>query len=162
MKTFYFEDLEIGQTWKSPDYLVTRDEMIAFARRWSPQSYYIDDEAASRSFYGTLVACESYLFAIMISLVDKLEDRVFMLAGLGVRDITFPQPVHPGDRVSFQRRVLDTRVSQTKDDRGIITFEHLLKNQEDQVVLDSVHKLLVGCRPTKTEGGSAILNHPST
>ena len=156
MKTFYFEDLEIGQMWESPEYRVTRDEMIAFASRWSPQPYYIDDEAASRSIFGTLVACESHTFAILISLVDKLEDRVFMLAGLGVRDITFPYPVHPGDRVRLQRRVLDKRVSQTKTDRGVITFEHLLKNQKDQVVLDSKHNLLVSRIPTSNQDESTI------
>ena len=156
MTTLYFEDLEIGLKWESPVYRVTRNEMIGFASRWSPQPHYIDEEAAVRSVYGTLVACESYTFAVLISLVDKLEARVFMLAGLGVRDILFPYPVHPGDRVRLQRRVLDKRVSQTKTDRGIITFEHLLKNQKDQIVLDSKHHLLVRCRPTKTEGGSAV------
>ena len=156
MKTLHFEDLEIGRIWESPDYRVTRDEMIAFASRWSPQPYYIDDEAASRSIFGTLVACESHTFAILISLVDKLEDRVFMLAGLGVRDITFPYPVHPGDRVRLQRRVLDKHLSKTKTDRGIVTFEHLLKNQKDQIVLDSIHKLLVACRPTGAAGESAV------
>jgi len=157
MKTLYFEDLEIGQIWVSPDYRVTRDEMIAFASRWSPQPCYIDDEAASLSIYGTLVACESHTFAILISLVDKLEKRVAMLAGLGVRDIEFPYPVYPDDRLSLQRRVLDKRVSQTKTDRGVVTFEHLLKNQKDQVVLDSKHNLLVSRRPMSTEGE----NHPS-
>jgi acyl dehydratase len=156
MKTFYFEDLEIGQLWESPAYLVTRDEMIAFASRWSPQPYYIDEEAASRSIYGTLVACESYLFAIMISLVDKLEDQVFLLAGLGVRDIKFPQPVCHGDRIRLRRQVLDKQISKTKTERGVITFEHLLKNQEDHVVYDSVHKLLVGCRPSSIKGKSAV------
>lgn len=156
MKTLYVEDLKIGQIWESPDYRVTRDEMIAFASRWSPQPHYIDEDAAARSIFGTLVACESYTFAILISLVDKLEARVFMLAGLGVRDITFPYPVHPGDRVRLQRRVLDKRVSQTKNDRGILTLEHLLKNQNDQTVLDSKHKVLVGCRPTSAKGKSAV------
>jgi len=148
MKTFYFEDLEIDQMLESPDYLVTRDEMIAFASRWSPQPHYIDEDAAVRSIFGSLVACEPHLFAILVSLVDKLEERVFMLAGLGVRDIEFPHSVRPGDRVRLHRRVLDKHLSKTKTDRGVITFEHLLKNQKDQVVLDSKHKLLVGCRPT--------------
>lgn len=157
MRTLYFEDLEIGDMWESPDYLVTRDEMIAFASRWSPQPHYINEDAAVRSIFGTLVACESHIFAIMISLVDKLEDRVFMLAGLGVRDIEFPHPVRHGNRVRLHRRVLDKHISKTKTDRGIITIEHMLKNQKDQVVLDSIHKLLVGCRPISTEGE----NHPS-
>jgi len=147
MPAFYFEDLGIGRMWESPDYRVTRDEMISFASRWSPQPYHIDDEAASRSIYGSLVACEPHLFAIMISLVDKLKEQVFMLAGLGVRDIEFPNPVHPGDRLRLQRRVLDKHLSKTKTDRGIVIFEHLLKNQKDQIVLDSIHKLLVARTP---------------
>ena len=156
MKTFYFEDLEIGQMWESPDYLVTGDEIIEFASRWSPQAYHIDDEAGARSTFGALYACESHIFAIMISLVDKLEDRVFMLAGLGVRDIEFLHPVRPGDRVRLQRRLLNKRVSQTKTDRGVITFEHLLKNQEDQDVFDSKHNLLVARRPISNQDRSAV------
>jgi len=114
---------------ESPDYLVTRDEMIAFASRWSPQPHYIDEDAAVRSIFGTLVACESHTFAILVSLVDKLEDRVFMLAGLGVRDIEFPHPVCPGDHLHLVRRVLTKRLSQTRSSIGIITLEHLLKTQ---------------------------------
>ena len=156
MKTFYFEDLEIDQMWESPDYLVSRDAMLAFSSRWSPQPYHIDDEAAGRSIFGSLVACESHIFAIQASLVDKLEDRVVMLAGLGVRDIEFPHPVFPGDRVRLQRRVLDKNVSQTKIDRGIITFEHLLKNQDNRVAFNSIHKLMIARRPISAEGKSAV------
>jgi acyl dehydratase len=156
MKTFYFEDLEIDQMWESPDYPVTRNEIIAFASRWSPQPYHINDEAAGQSIFGSLVACESHIFAIKSSLGDKLEDRVFMLAGLGVRDLEFLHPVYPGDRVRLQRRVLNKYLSKTKNDRGIITFEQLLRNQKGQVVLDSKLKLLVGLRPTPVEGRSTV------
>jgi acyl dehydratase len=156
MKTLYFEDLVIDQMWESPDYRVTRDEMITFASRWSPQPCYINDEAAGQSIFGSLVACESHIFAIKSSLVYKLEDRVFMLAGLGVRDLEFLHPVYPGDRVRLQRRVLNKHHSKTKNDRGIITFEQLLRNQKDQVVLDSKLKLLVGLRPTPTKSRSTV------
>ena len=146
MKTFYFEEIEIGQIWKSTEYLVSRDEIIEFAKKWDPQPFHLDDEAAAQSIFGTLVASAPHTFAIQTCLVEKLNGRIAMLAGLGITRFELPNPVRPDDRLHLERRILEKRLSQTKPGTGILTFEHLLKNQDDGIVLETVHNIMVSCR----------------
>ena len=56
------------------------------------------------------------------------------LGNLGFDKTTFPNPVFLGDTIRVQTRVIDRRESQTKLDRGIITFEHIGKNQRQEIV----------------------------
>ena len=147
MKTFYFEEINIGQVWKSTEYLVTRDEIIEFAERWDPQPFHLDDEAAAQSIFGTLIASAPHTIAIQSYLVEKLDGRVAMLAGLGMSRLELPHPVRPNDRLHLERRVLEKRLSQTRPNAGIITFEHLLQNQDDRIVLETRHNIMVSCRP---------------
>ena len=147
MKTFYFEEIKIGQVWESTEYRVSRDEIIEFAKRWDPQPFHLDDEAAAQSIFGTLVASAPHTFAIQTCLVEKFGGHIAMLTGLGITRFELPHPVRPGDRLHLERRILTKRLSQTKPGTGIITFEHLLKNQDDRIVLETIHKIMVGCRP---------------
>lgn len=151
MKTFYFEEIKIGQFWRSTEYLVTRDEIIEFAKRWDPQPFHLDDEAAAHSIFGTLVASAPHTFAIQTCLVEKLNGRIAMLADLGITRFELPNPVRPGDHLHLERRILTKHLSQTKPNTGIITFEHLLKNQDDLIVLETIHKIMVSCRPTEEQ-----------
>jgi len=156
MKTFYFEEIKIGQVWKSTEYRVTRDEIIEFASRWDPQPFHLDDEAASKSIFGTLIASAPHTIAIQSYLVEKLDGRVAMLAGLGMSRLELPHPVRPNDRLHLERRVLEKRLSQTRPNTGIVTLEHLLKNQDDQVVLESRNKIMASFRPAGEKEGSTV------
>ena len=152
MKELYFEDIMIGQKWESPEYLVTRDEIIDFAKKWDPQPFHIDEKAAARSIFKILTASVAHTFAIMSYLVNQIEERVLFLAGLGTPKFEIPRPVLPGDRIRLQRRVLSKHLSRTKPDRGIVTVEYLVKNQDNQIVLDTGHKIMVPCRPDTKKG----------
>lgn len=155
MKTFYFEEINIGQVWKSTEYLVTRDEIIEFASRWDPQPFHLDDEAAAQSIFGALIASAPHTIAIQSYLVEKLDGRVAMLAGLGMSRLELPHPVHPNDRLHLERRVLEKRLSQTRPNTGIITVEHLLKNQDERIVLESRNKIMACLKPTGEQDENA-------
>ena len=86
----------------------------------------------------------------MSYLVDQIEEQILFLAGLGTPKFEIPHPVLPGDRLRLQRRVLSKHLSRTKPDRGIVTVEYLVKNQDSQIVLDTGHKIMVPCRPALT------------
>jgi acyl dehydratase len=62
--------------------------------------------------------------------------------------LELPHPVHPNDRLHLERRVLEKRLSQTRPNTGIITFEHLLKNQDERIVLESRNKIMACLKPT--------------
>ena len=47
MSRSYFEDVEVGETRKAGPYLVSKNEIIQFARQYDPQPRHIDEEAAA-------------------------------------------------------------------------------------------------------------------
>jgi acyl dehydratase len=52
MPTLYFEDAEIGTSCTAGSYLVTKNEIIRFAKQYDPVPRHIDEEAAARSIFG--------------------------------------------------------------------------------------------------------------
>ena len=55
MKKIYFEDFRVGQVIELGSCTVSKDEIIAFARKFDPQPFHIDEAAAERSIYGGLI-----------------------------------------------------------------------------------------------------------
>lgn len=139
----FFEEIKVGDVWTSDEYPVTKEEIVGFAKRWDPQPCHLDEAAAAGSIFGRLTASTHHLFAIMIFLVSRMEIEVAMLAGLGLTKFEIPKPVFPGDRLRLQRRVLSKHPSKTKPDRGVVRIAHLLIKQDDMIVVDSHHKLMI-------------------
>ena len=52
----YFEDFEPGQVSEAGPYVVSREEIIDFARRFDPQPFHLDEEAGRATHFGGLVA----------------------------------------------------------------------------------------------------------
>jgi acyl dehydratase len=55
MTSGYFEDFEVGYSRKVGPYLVSKAEIIQFAKQFDPRPY-TDEEAAVRSVFGELTA----------------------------------------------------------------------------------------------------------
>ncbi len=147
MTAWYFEDAEIGASHKAGRYLVSKQEIIQFAKQYDPLPIHVDEEAAARSIFGGLIASSSHTFAIFTSLSPKLQPRLNILAGLGWDELRVPSPVRPGDELDLEAIVLEKRESKSKPDRGIVRFQIRLGNQRNEIVLQCISNLLVARRP---------------
>ena len=70
MSPTYFDDLKVGYRSRVGEWLLERDEVVAFAERWDPQPFHIDEQAAERSIFGGLTASSLHLFAICTRLMQ--------------------------------------------------------------------------------------------
>src|SRR5262249_30074236 len=120
MANLYFEETEVGAVSTAGPYLVTRDEIIAFATRYDPTPRHIDEEVAAPSIFGGLTASGSHTFAILILLTNRLQPKQHTLAGLGWDELRLPNAARPGDELDLEVKVLDKRESKSKSDRGIL------------------------------------------
>jgi len=145
----YFDDLRVGDLARSAEtFEVDRDEIVAFASRWDPQPFHLDERAAERSIFGGLSACAAHIFAIQSRLAVSVEPRWALLAGLGNDGFELWLPVRPGDRLRLVRRITGKRASRSKPDRGIIEVEHDLVNERDEVVFRAKGRVMIGRRGT--------------
>ena len=148
MTNVYFEEAEVGETRKAGPYLVSRNEIIRFAKQYDPQPRHIDEEAAAHSIFGGLSASSAHTFAIFISLTTKLQPRrLHVLAGMGWDELRLPNAVRPGDELDLEATILEKRESKSKSDRGIIRNQILLRNQKRETVLQCISNILVARRP---------------
>jgi acyl dehydratase len=137
MDTLYFEDFEPGDRMELPGrYTFDRDEMLAFARQFDPQPFHLDEEAASRSIYGGLIASGWHTVAACFKLaVDGVIHRVASMGSPGVDEIRWLKPLRAGDTIAVTLEVLEIRPSQSRPDRGIIHTRYEVRNQRDELVM---------------------------
>jgi acyl dehydratase len=66
MTSGYFEDFEVGDSRKAGPYLVSKAEIIQFAKQYDPRPFHIDEEAATRSVVGGLSASAAHAATIAV------------------------------------------------------------------------------------------------
>jgi acyl dehydratase len=146
-ENLYFEDAEVGTSCLAGPYLVTKSEIIQFAKQYDPVPRHIDEEAAARSIFGGLTACSAHTFSIFILLTTRLQPRLHVLAGMGWDEMRLPNAVRPDDELNLETSVLEKRESKSKSDRGIVRTRVLLRNQRRETVLECTSNILVARRP---------------
>src|SRR3954466_1221306 len=147
MTNGYFEDNEVGDSHKAGLYIVSKEEIIQFAKQYDPRPFHIDEEAAARSIFAGLSASAAHTFAIFISLTCKLQPPLFAIAGMGYDELRLPNAVRPGDHLDLESTVLEKRESRSKPDRGILRNQVHVRNQRGETVLQCISSVLVARRP---------------
>jgi acyl dehydratase len=144
----YFEDIPVGQTARFGRYEVTRDEVMEFARKYDPQPFHLDDEAAARTHFGRLSASGWHTCAMtMAMLVENLkENRQAGLGSPGVDNLRWIKPVYPGDTLRIESTVIEKRRSKSRPEMGIFKSQLTVFNQNDEPVMSMVSNGLVQVR----------------
>lgn len=132
----YFEDYLPGAIHEFGATTVTEQALVSFARAYDPQSFHIDREAAAQSMFGGLIASGWHTASLMMRmLVDDYLSSVASLASPGVDELRWLAPVRPGDVLRVRVTVVDARRSRSRSDRGVVTSQVEVLNQDDVVVM---------------------------
>ena len=141
MELIYFDDIEVPSRLDGPGQVIDRHEMVEFARTWDPLPIHLDEDFARD--YGGLTASGPYLLALRIRLIHAMSRQPAVIASFGYDEVRFKTPAHAGDTLSIVLEFEDKRISASKPDRGIVTVRQTLFNQNGQVVLKVLDKVLV-------------------
>ncbi len=146
-KQRFFEDFQPGEVLEFGDYLITEDEIVEFAKRYDPQPFHIDAQAAAASIYGGLIASGWMTGSIVMRmLVDHFISPASSLGSPGVDEIRWTKPVRPGDRLKLRVTIVDTKRSQSKPDRGVVQVQQEAINQDGETVMRIRGMGLYRCR----------------
>ncbi len=145
-ESLYYEDYAPGFEANAGAYLVTEEEILEFGRRFDGQPMHNDKAAAEAGPFGGLIAPGCLTFAIRTALANQLPGRPALIAGLGVERMDLPKPVRPGDVLSLRMLVKERRRSASRPERGIITMEHQVLNQDGESVLTMISRMMVEAR----------------
>jgi acyl dehydratase len=143
----YLEDLTVGQRFTSGTLTVKEEEIKAFAGRYDPQPFHLDDDAARGTLFRGLAASGWHTAALTMRLtVDGGPPLAWGIIG-GGGEIAWPRPTRPGDVLHVEGEVVEIIASKSKPDRGLVTMRSETKNQNGETVQVSTMKLVVPRRP---------------
>jgi acyl dehydratase len=144
----YFDDYAPGATYDCGSVSVDQAEIISFAKRFDPQPFHIDPEAAARGPYGGLIASGWHTLALVMRLlVDNYLSAEASLGGPGADEIRWPYPVRPGDTLRVRATVVEARRSLSKPDRGIVKTMAEAVNQDGRTVMRATAINFLRVRP---------------
>jgi acyl dehydratase len=148
MPAHAFEDFEPGQVYELGSRAVTEEEIVDFARRFDPQPFHVDPEAAGESVFGGLIASGWHTGAMWMRLyVDSMLEGSAARGSPGIEELRWLAPVRPGDTLSGRLTVLEVTPSSTRPDRGTIRIRGEMVNQDGVTVMAMTSRGHFGRRP---------------
>lgn len=117
----FYEDLPPARRFDLGVTQVDGAEMLAFARRYDPQWYHVDEALAAESAYGAPIASGFFTMALfMRAYVDHVLSRAAAAASPGMEDVRWRAPVYAGDVLAVRTEVLDRALSRARPGFGTV------------------------------------------
>jgi acyl dehydratase len=155
----YFEDIRVGDTYAVGRYTFNADEIKAFAARFDPQLFHLDEGAAAASHFGALCASGWHTAVVWMRLMvdyrrrlaDAARARGEPVAGvgpaLGFRELKWLKPVYVGDTIDYASEVTETRISNSRPGFGLMTLLSTGVNQNGETVISFLSTAFVERQP---------------
>ena len=146
----FFDDMRIGERWAVGTHTFTTDDIKSFARRFDPQAFHVDEEAAKRSHFGALCASGWHTASVWMRLMiehnagedEKRRARGEAVAVFGpspgFRELKWLKPVYVGDTISYASEIVDLRLSNSRPEWGIMAIRNTGINQRGEPVVSFV------------------------
>jgi acyl dehydratase len=132
----YFEQWTIGdRILHQPARTVTEtDNLLISALTHNPQPLHLDEEYAAQTEFGRIVVNGTFTFSLLVGLSVGDTTLGTLVANLGYDKVRMPRPVFIGDTLRAETEVIALKDSASRPEAGIVTFEHRMLNQRDDVV----------------------------
>jgi acyl dehydratase len=154
----WFEDLKAGTKTKLGQETFTRESIIDFARKYDPQPFHLDDEAASRSLFGALAASGWHTASTWMKRFVDTRAKFERERGQGSEPTPRPgpspgftklrwhRPVYVQDTITFASELRDKRVT-SRPGWGLIFSHNTGINQDGVLVYEFTGSAFWPLRP---------------
>ena len=155
----YLEDFAIGERMELGSHLFTAQAIKAFASRFDPQRFHLDEAEAERSHFGRLCASGWHTTSVWMRMfvdyrkreIEARKHRGEPVARTGrspeFRELKWLKPVYVGDTISYFAEIAEQRPSQSRPGWGINTMRASGVNQHGETVFSFLTSGFVERRP---------------
>lgn len=145
----YYEDWTVGDRIAHDirRTVTETDNLLISALTHNPQPLHLDAEAAAASEFGRILVNGTFTFALMVGVSVGDTTLGTLVANLGYDKVVMPKPVFIGDTLRGETEVVALRESTSRPDAGIVTFQHRMLNQRDEIVCQCLRTALIRKRP---------------
>jgi acyl dehydratase len=144
-----YEEFSVGQRF---EHVVRRtvtetDNLLFSALTMNPAAIHLDAQYAKGTPFGERLVNSVFTLGLLTGL--SVYDTTYgtTLGNLGWEEVRFPRPVLIGDTLRAATAVVSKRESQSRQDSGIVVFEHRAFNQRDEEVASCRRSALMLKRP---------------
>ncbi len=141
----YFDDFKIGTEFEIPNAVIEKSEMIDFAKKYDNIPLHTDEEYASKTNFGKLIA--PGVMSFMSVWAKYLEVDLFgeeLIAGKSTK-IEWFKPVFADDVLSSTGVI--TNLLSRNERNGLVEFKISTYNQNGDLVLTGLTEVVVKKRP---------------
>jgi acyl dehydratase len=146
--TRYFEDLQLGDKFRTGTFHLTAEKVHEFASVYDPQFIHVDEEAAKEGPFGGIIASGwQTLSASMRLMVLEQPFGANPLIGMRIDDLKFVQPVFPDTVIYVDAEIVGLKKS-SRGNRGYVNIRLDTKNQaNDQILATQTWTCPIPLRP---------------
>jgi acyl dehydratase len=151
----WFEDIVLGETRDLGTYTFTEENIVAFARKYDPQPFHIDPEAAKHSMFGGLIASGIHTAAVWMRL--SIESRKKQAAGgnslaragvsPGFENMRWHKTVRPGMTLRYSMTPVEKVDLKSRPELGLIKNLGEARDEAGELVFSFTGKGLVARKP---------------
>ena len=158
----FWEDIAAGERAEVGRYTFTTENIKAFAQRFDPQPFHLDQAEAARSHFGALCASGWHTASVWMRLMveyQNREDAAMRARGEavatlgpspGFRELKWQKPVYVGDTVTYSTEIIDKRPSNSRPDWGLMSIRNSGVNQKGEPVISFLSTAFVERRNSAT------------
>jgi acyl dehydratase len=143
----FFEDLTIGQRVDLESFTFDKAAILAFAKKYDPQPFHVDEAAARKSHFGGLIASGWHTGAVSIRQLITHRKKLFAESlargsrlpelgpSPGFNNLRWRAPVYAGDTLRFTSELTGKRAV-SRPGWGLVFFQNKAFNQDDRLALE--------------------------
>ncbi|MCZ7563227.1 MAG: MaoC family dehydratase [Burkholderiales bacterium] len=134
---YYFEDFAPGHAIEIQGPTLTREEIVAFASKYDPQPFHVDEASARESMYHGIIASGWHTVALCMRMnCDAYLLDSASVGSSGIDQLRWLKPVRPGDRLALRMTVLETKASRSRPELGVVRHRWDVFNQNQELVME--------------------------
>jgi acyl dehydratase len=148
----WFEDFPLNVKITLGSYTFTEENIIAFGKRYDPQPFHVDKEAALRSPYGGLIASGWHTAAVWMKLMLAYR-RARIEAGAeevqanyvspGVRELRWLKPVRPGTTLTYTNEPFAKLDWPSRPQYGLIEGKNEARDEAGELYYSFINRVLI-------------------
>lgn len=144
----WFEEFEPGTRYlHRPGRTVTEADNVLFTTlTMNTQALHLDAAWSAEQPFGQRLVNSMFTLATIVGASVAQLTQGTLVANLGFGEVAFPHPLFHGDTLYSETLVLAARPSASRPGQGVVTLEHLGRNQDGAVVARATRTALVWSR----------------
>lgn len=125
------------------------DNVLFTTLTMNTQALHLDEAWSQTQPFGRRLVNSMFTLSTLVGLSVAQLTQGTIVGNLGFTDVTFPHPLFHGDTLYAETVVVGKRLSSSRPEAGIVTFEHTARNQDGVVVSVATRLTMVLRKPAE-------------